>query len=261
MSSVETPMNEAVDPDLIAGQRRILEHLPSQQRTTNEQALARSKLVRRLRIALPVLAVVLIGAFFLNTRSNQVDEAFLEDFVNLEVTPDELEMANPRFAGIDEKGQPFEITAEAATRTPDADEVVSLNRPRAVTQGSHEQTVVFANSGLYRSNEKILELEDEVTLEHVIGSDNYVLRTPAATVLIDEDRVESDRGVEGEGPGGNTLSADKMKAYENEGRIVFEGNVKLKIHRNAKVDDETDTTAVKLRNADAAKISSRRSPE
>ena len=261
MSSVETPMNETASPGQAAAQRRILENLPSQQRTTSEQAIARSKLVRRLRIVLPVLAVVLIAAFFLNTRSNKVDATFLEDFANLEATPEELEMANPRFAGIDEKGQPFEITAAAATRTPNEDEVVSLNNPRAVTQGSREQTVVFANSGFYRSKEKILELEDEVTLEHAIGGDNYVLRTPAATVLIDEDRVESDRGVEGQGPGGNTLSADKMKAYEDEGRIVFEGNVKLKIHRNPKVDEDANKTAVELRNADAAKISNRRSPE
>lgn len=251
MNASNTPGSKRATTSAKPATRRVLEELPSEQRTTSAQADARSLLVRRLRIALPVMALMLIGAFFLNTTSNQVDEAFLEDFAHLDAIPQELEMTNTSFAGINKKGQPFEITVTEATRTPTNDEILILDKPRAITSANSERSVVSANNGLYVQNEKILELENNVTFEHAVGSDNYVLRTPAATVLIDEDRVESDQGVMGEGPGGNTLSADRMKAYQSDGRIVFQGNVKLKILTNKNTRNEATDLPVKLRNADA----------
>ena len=59
-----------------------LESLNFRARTTGQDAAARSRFVRRLRIALPILALVLVASsfFLINTQSNTVDEAFLEDF-------------------------------------------------------------------------------------------------------------------------------------------------------------------------------------
>ena len=212
----------------IAG-RRALDSLPSRARTTNAQAAARSRLVKRLRIALPVLALVLIAAFIFNTRSNGVDEAFLDDFENLTAATEELKMANPRFAGVDDQGKPFEITADSAIQDPTVKDVVELDQPRAVQGDAEEVTVVTAESGVYRSEANILELKDSVELEHQIGQNIYIFRWPAATVSIGDEVVTSDAGVGGEGPDGGALTADRMKAYNAEGRVVFEGNVSMRI--------------------------------
>ena len=251
MNSPDAPDTTKTTAPSGTAARRVLEELPSQQRTTSAQADARSLLVRRLRIALPVMALLLVGVFFLNTTSNQVDEAFLEDFAHLDAIPQELEMTNTSFAGINKKGQPFEITVTEATRTPTNDEILILDKPRAITSANSERSVVSANNGLYVQNEKVLELENNVTFEHAVGADNYVLRTPAATVLIDEDRVESDQGVMGEGPGGNTLSADRMKAYQSDGRIVFQGNVKLKILTTKSAEEGAIGLPVRLKSPSA----------
>ena len=56
----------------------VLSSLPSRARTTNDKAAARSRMVKRLRIALPVLALVLVAAFLFNTTRQQADDAFLD---------------------------------------------------------------------------------------------------------------------------------------------------------------------------------------
>ena len=206
----------------------VLDSLPSRQRTTGEQAAARSRLVRRLRVMLPAIAVLLVFAFFRNMQSDQADATWLEDF-KLDAAPEELEMANPRFSGVDAEGRPFVITAEGVTQSPDQESSVSLRMPRALTNSDDETSVVYANAGVYDSDNKVLALEDEVTFEHILGADKYILVTPEATVVIDEHRVETVAGVEGSASDGSTIAADEMRAFQDENRVLFEGNVRLKI--------------------------------
>ena len=227
-------VNETEAP--LTARRARLETLPSRQRTTGEQAARRTALVRRLRIILPALAVALIIGLVLNTRSTGVDEAFLDDFADLQGTPDEYKMANPKFAGIDDRGHPYEITADAALQSQGEKNVVELVKPKAVTRGGEESSVVTAQKGVFRSDSNILDLSDAVTLKHSIGGDTYVLQTPAATVSIGEETVQSIAGVSGEGEAGS-LRADRMRAYNGEGRVVFEGNVSMRIFpKKAKFD-------------------------
>lgn len=219
-----------------AGEGRVaLETLSIKRRTTSAKAAARSKLIRRLRIILPLMAAALVIALFQNMRSDTPDEAFLEDFT-LDVTPEQLEMANPRFTGVDGSGKPFEIVADTAVRAPEEQEALSLSNPKAVTQGDDAKTVVVAREGLFQSEKKILQLDKDVTVEHTIGDGFYTLKTPAATVLIDDKIVQSDKGVVGDGPGGDELQADRMTAYQDEDRVVFEGNVRLKVYQTADRD-------------------------
>ncbi len=210
--------------------RKVLENLQLRSRTTGDRAAARSRLIRRLRIALPVFALALVAAFFFNTKSNKPDVTFLEDFPELTASTDELRMANPRFTGVDDKGQPFLITANAAKQATENQNVVELENPRAVQGDADEASVVTADRGVYQSEENILQLSDSVMLEREIGNEVYVLRSPAATVDIKEETVSSNAGVGGDGPGGGALKADSMTAYNGEGRIVFEGNVSMRIY-------------------------------
>lgn len=220
--------------------RRLLDSLPTRARTTSKEAAARSRLVRRLRIALPVLAVILVAAFIFNTRSNQVDQAFLDDFEDLSASAEELRVASPRFTGVDNNGKPFEITARSATQRPGGPDVVELEMPRAIQGDNDEKTIVTAERGFYKSEENVLELQDGVALEHKIGSETYVLRAPAATVAIKDEIVSSNAGVGGEGQDGSRLSADRMTAYRAEGRVVFEGDVSMRFFPNAAVDGAGD---------------------
>ncbi|WP_375202466.1 LPS export ABC transporter periplasmic protein LptC [Hyphococcus sp.] len=242
MTTLVTDEERPAEPTPLASRRRVLDSLPSGARTTGDQAAARSRMVRRLRIALPILALVLVAAFLFNTQSNEVDDAFLDDFKDIDASAEELSMASPRFAGVDNKGKPFEITAAMARQNTNLKDIVTLDRPHAVQGENNGSTVVSADKGVYRSEQNILELEDQVTLQHEVGSEVYVFRAPSASVAIKDEIVTSDTGVDGEGSNGRELTAERMKAYNGDGRVVFEGNVHMRIYpKNAgpKPDENT----------------------
>lgn len=224
----------AIDTDAPAAAARTnrgaIESLTIRQRTTGEQAAARAAFTRRLRLALPIIGVILIAAFFLNTRPGGGDEAFLEDFADVEATPHNLTTAKPQFTGVDARGDPYEITAISASRQPDQEAIVELDHPRAVTASGDAQSVVAAEAGVFNTDEKKLLLRDGVTFERAIGRDNYVLKTPTATVSIDDQTLASGEGVDGAGPGGALLKADRMNADNSEGLVIFEGNVRMRLY-------------------------------
>jgi lipopolysaccharide export system protein LptC len=235
-------MTEDTTPRTAPGAGSRLESLPSRQRITGEQAAARSKMVRRLRIALPVLALALVAGLFLNTRGKKEDAAFLEEFKDMTATPQAYKAVKPRFAGVDGSGRPYVITADGATQSPSDQEIVELVKPRAITEGADEDTEVTAEKGVFRSNASKLELSEDVTLKHRIGGELYVLKTPAATVSMNEETVQSTAGVEGASESG-TLRADRMRAYNSERRVVFEGNVRMRIYPNKLKDATAAETA------------------
>lgn len=214
-----------------------LDSLTIRRRTTGEDAAARAAFMRRMRVALPILALVLIATFFLNTRKKGVDEAFLNDFADLEATPQSLKTAKPHFTGVDARGNPYEVTAEAALQQPNGGKIVDLEAPRAVTSASGNQSVVAAKTGVFDADSKKLDLKEGVTFEHKVGATNYVLRTDEATYTIDDRRVVSEAGVAGEGADGERLKADRMNADEREGKVVFEGNVSMRIFPRRAEDD------------------------
>ena len=211
-----------------ASHERVLERLKSAPRMTGEEAYEQSRLTRRLRIGLPVLALVLIGVFLVTSREQTDTSAFLQDFEDTAAGSQELRMANPRFTGIQDDGEQYEITAAQAVQTPDAKDVVKLDRPRA-QQGDNAHTLVTAQRGVYQTEENVLTLQEDVTLTRMIGNEEYVFVTPNATVIVDEEFVTTDDGVGGEAKNGNALRADKMRAFNRDGRVVFEGNVRMRI--------------------------------
>lgn len=235
--------------------RRVLESLPSAARTTGEEAAARSQMVRRLRIALPILALVLVGTFLVNTSSNEADQSFLDDFKEITATTEDLRMANPSFGGIDNSGRPFDITANAAIRSPNEDTRVELENPRAVQGTGDEESVVTAAKGVYDETENILTLTDDVTLKHVFGRDVYILRSPEAVVSIKDEVVETVSGVGGESSDGGALQAETMRAYKDTNRVVFEGNVRMRIYpKSYAANDNEDVSDDASGNTDLEKI-------
>jgi lipopolysaccharide export system protein LptC len=206
-----------------------LDSLTIRRRTTGEDAAARAQFMRRMRVALPILAAVLIATFFFSTRQSGVDDAFLEDFADIDATPESLKTAKPHFTGVDARGNPYEVTAEAALQQANGGKVVDLEAPRAVTSTGEGQSVVAAKSGVFDADAKRLDLREGVTFEHKVGATNYVLKTPQATYTIDDRVVVSDAGVGGEGSDGELLRADRMSADDREGKLIFEGNVSMRI--------------------------------
>lgn len=207
-----------------------LKHLKTGARITSDQARAHSAMIRRLRIAVPVIAALLIGAFLLNTGKGGPEDVFLDEFTDSSVTAQNLSSIRPQFNGIDAKGNPFEITADTATQDVSGERVVNLSNPKAVTSTDNAKSVVYSRSGVYDNDNKILVLNDDVTFEHTLAGGTYVLKTPSATVSVDQKTVQSDKGVTADGPDGAALVADRMAVDDRTGTVRFEGNVRMRLN-------------------------------
>ncbi len=223
-----------------AAERKVLESLPNRVRLTGEDAQARSRTVRRLRIILPLIALGLVTIFFF-TSQDVVDDPLLEDLALENVTAKEASVTRPTFAGLDRDGQPFEVTADSGTQDPDLDNTVRLTEPKAVMRDGETVTHATANNGTFQSDQSLLHLKDNVTLEREISGNTYILKAPEATVAVDQETVTSQSGVTGVTDKGR-LRADTMEVDNNSGVIVFRGRVLMKF--DPKSDNLPDQTTI-----------------
>jgi lipopolysaccharide export system protein LptC len=210
--------------------RGSLDSLTFRQRTTGAEAAARAAFMRRARIALPLVAVALIAVFFLNTRKDGGNDAFLNDFAETQATAEGLKTGRPEFSGVDSSGNPYEITAASAVQRSDGRTIYEFESPRAVSISADGKAIVEARKGVFDAEAKRLDLGDGVVFQQTIGRDNYVLKTPAAIYTTEDQTVVSEAGVDGEASDGSTIKADRMQANNQDRRMVFEGNVSMRIY-------------------------------
>ncbi|MEM8985584.1 MAG: LPS export ABC transporter periplasmic protein LptC [Pseudomonadota bacterium] len=217
---------EANKADLTAGGFR---DWTARRRATQDQAMRRSANVRRLRKLLPVSGGALVVALVAAASFERVDTEFLKIFTTLRSASDDLKMMSPRFAGKDDKGRPFEVTAEAATQSPDNENLIELIAPQAdISVGTPEEAKVVSKTGEYLSEEKLLKLDGGVELRYGQNEEAYVFRAPSASVSFETNTLSGEEGVVGDGPLGdvkaNTFSADEAGEV-----LTFEGDVKVRI--------------------------------
>lgn len=220
----------AADAGESQARRERLDSLAPRRRLTGEQAAARSRFVSQMRIALPIIVVVLIGVFFASTRKGGGDDVLLSDLaVDPKTMSEKYAMSGADVAGVTKDGKPFRIEFEQLTQSAKSEEVADLVKPKATTHGDKEDSVVTANRGQMNSQSNRLTLEDQVTLTHKIGGETYTLVAPTADVDVKGGVVAIDSGVTGTSATGG-LRADHMRAYNAENRVVFEGNVSMRIY-------------------------------
>jgi len=200
----------------------------ARRRDTQVQAAAHSRRVRRLRLALPAMAGLLLVGFIAAATLRSVDRSFLLRFQGLTRDGEGLRMVNPSFSGLDSDGRAFLVTADAAEQDEVRDDRVDLIRPLAQAAiDTPQQATVTSEKGVFFNDEKLLNLTGDVVM--LYGGD-YVFRTEKASVSFDDKRMYGDAPIEGEGPLG-AVKAERFEAFEDGGRLIFRGNVRMRVER------------------------------
>jgi lipopolysaccharide export system protein LptC len=205
----------------------------NQQARALTQARRHSRLVRRLRRVLPVLAGVLIVATLLANRQwmlaygpVSVDRISVENGI--------LKMENPRLSGYSQDDRAYEVSAAEALQDISAPNLVRLHDVVArITEQDGRWTTLNARSGLFHSGDETLRLENDIRVRTDQG---YEMRLETADIEFKSGNVASDRPVEIDMPEG-TLRADSMQIENSGDRILFSGNVSIlyrpKVKENA----------------------------
>ncbi len=181
----------------------------------------RSRLVRRMRVILPVCIALIMasmvgfviqaGVVGQKVKSNDADAP--------------IQLINPRFVGRDKKGRAFVLTAKTATRDPKDYQRVLLDTPMLVLDEEGDRPVrVSAKAGVYREEAKVLNLEGGVKLNG--GDLNFTTASSVFNTATGE--LEGHGEIQGAGALGEII-AKSYGVYDKGERMVFKGGVHSRI--------------------------------
>lgn len=177
--------------------------------------------VQSFKLILIIVTVVLAVITF--TWSSFEKEDFVqvpaEDIVR---AVQKNELLEPRFDSVDDKGQPFTITAARAVRG--EGDLIVLDEPAGDIQLEGGRWLsARALQGLYNQDRQRLVLRDQV---RVFDNEGYTLESEHMAVHLDENIVLAESDVYGQGPAG-TLQAKGLYSNINEGLLSFTGPARL----------------------------------
>lgn len=196
----------------------------------------RTRVVVAMRFILPAVAALLLAALALWSRFG-FDGASLHlniGAINVGVV-DQLVMSNPHFEGLDDKNQPFSVTADSATEADAKADIIDLAAPQAdITLQNGTWLTMTADSGRFHRRAQTLDLLGAVNLFHDQG---YELHTRDVHIDLVANRATSSSPVDGHGPSGD-LKAEGLDVSEG-GKVV-----KLLGHAELRLIDQTQLSAM-----------------
>jgi len=214
--------NQSPSPN--PGQQRLerLGRFSANRQVTHSAAY--TSFIRRMRLLLPLLAVCIIVAL-MTWPDRQSTIAILEDSQKESLqTIRKNELSSPKFESVDNKNQPFTITAARAVQADDDEDILLLERPVGELQlNTGGRVTLKSESGKYWQEQEQLELQENVELSN---SDGYTMGTAQLSIDLDASTARSETDVSGFGPAG-TLVAKGLHADNAAGVLVFNGPARL----------------------------------
>ncbi len=191
-------------------------------------ALARrhSRLVRLLRVALPLAAAGILAVYAsILTVSWYLGSGRLK-VAGIQVTADDLTMKNPDYFGVNKDGSRYRVQAKRA--------VVGLNQNAPIKlididgellQTGNAVTKLKAKHGLFDNPKGELELFDGIEVE---GSNGLTARLSRAMIYSKESRIVSKHPVVASTPTGS-VQASAMTMHTKTKAVAFRGAVSVRM--------------------------------
>ena len=177
-----------------------------------------SGLVRRLRVILPVFAVLLLAGVAIWPH---FDPAQAPKQHTQALAP---QMHNSKFTGVDSSNQPYTITSNSAVQKTNGSNDIDLVKPLAdIRLKNGAWIAVEGDNGQYREQTGLITLEGNVKLYHDSG---YEVVTQAAAIDLDKGISYSDSPTHAQGPRGE-IDGEGFRLYQDSDRVVFTGKSRL----------------------------------
>lgn len=183
------------------------------------------RFVRVMRVALPVLSLVLLLAVLIWPMINSQEMSFVLSKDRVEVSPERLRMEQPHYRGTDAQGRPFEISARRAVQRTSATPVVELVDVAARMTLTDDAIQVTAAKGSYDLEKEQLKVTGPLVLQTERG---YRFATRNAVVDLPSKTAYGSDGIEGTGPLGS-FKAKSFRADVDAQRVVFRGGTHMRI--------------------------------
>lgn len=192
------------------------------------KANRRTKMVRTLRIAFPVVAATLLGAYVLMIArtAGLVSPDTLPEFAVRKIMPEDLSMKNPRYEGFNKDGGRYVFTAKTAQQDLATPHVIKLNGiVGEIYQADKTRTDVTAVRGVFNNEKNLLDLYEEINVDSQSG---LKARLTQATIQTKEDLLTSTEPVIVEFPNGSVRS-NKMTLRQKAREATFTEDVVVQL--------------------------------
>jgi lipopolysaccharide export system protein LptC len=177
-----------------------------------------SRLVRVVRVALPVAVVLGLGAYAGITYFNPMDALSALPSVSgkLGIQGSKITMEAPRIAGISRSQRAYQLTAETAVQDITKPDQIEMQNLRAEMElGEGDIMVVTAKSGTYSSKADKVTLRDHVVFTTAQG---YNAKMQQADIDMKKGSLRTDRPVDVKMPAGRIIA--NGAEMENGGELL-----------------------------------------
>ncbi|MFO1014732.1 MAG: LPS export ABC transporter periplasmic protein LptC [Caulobacteraceae bacterium] len=194
-------------------------------RPTAANVRAHSRLVRSLRVILPILVVAIAGGLLALAAGS----AARREAGAPKETTTHIRMVNPHFLGRDSQGRAFEVRAAEAQRSDTNLQEVIL-RDVVLTldiNGAHPSRMT-ANEGVFREDTRILRLKGDVRVDDGRAS-NFA--TDEAIVDTRTSQVTGAGGMSTQTAQGN-MQAGQYSVTDKGDRVILRGGVRARLNQH-----------------------------
>ena len=203
-----------------------------------------SFIVKVLRIVLPVIALAIVAAMFISTRSlpTGVGDLSIEE-IGLDGTT--LTMKNPRLTGFTKNSAAYEVVADKALQDLTNPKVVTLQGiDGTITEQDGRQINIKAREGVFDSDREFLTLDKQIVVRSNEGHTAYLraaeVDMKAGTVISNDPiRIEVLEG---------WVRARRMVISERGENFKFTGRVRMTIRLDGKQTEDTEEEAANDQN-------------
>jgi lipopolysaccharide export system protein LptC len=198
-------------------------------RTTVFDANRYTRFVRRMKRILPISAFAVIFAVLAFFFVERAPRQFSLSYDRMGGADDDLAMINPRLTGVDERGNPFVITAKQAVRDP-KNAHITLTTIEADMNTERGWVNAKAARGVVDMAARQLELAGGIDIYSDTG---FMLHTQSASADLKTNIMRGREPVTGQGPMG-TMRADTFHYDRSAGQLTLAGRVVMTMSRSDK---------------------------
>ena len=199
-----------------------------------------SRLVRALRITVPVVVVLALIAVVLATYLNPLRmlAKLPINIDNLVVSGTKVTMEQPRLSGFTSDARAYELTADTAAQDMTKPDIVELRNIRAKVEMQDKSTMeMTAVTGIYDAKGETLRLDRQILLNSSTG---FQGRLSEAMVDIRNGDVVSDKPVEVKMLQG-TLNANRLTIVNSGEVLRFHGGIVMDMTLNEAANPKSGT--------------------
>ena len=181
-----------------------------------------SRVVRLLRVVLPIASVVAVTGFFLKAHFSFPVDIDLSS-ARLSVTKNAVIMEGPHLTGFDGDSREYSMSAKRAIQPLTSPQQVRLEEIEAkVTETEKGSTTIAAEVGEYDHKQRTISLLGNVIIDSAEG---YRLRMAGADVDFEAQTMLTDRPIV-IGYGDSEIAGDRLSVSDGGKLIVIEGRVR-----------------------------------